>query len=117
MISPGGSPRIPACLSFALVKEPKAPIIHTSSYMIRVEDLVSQLSRHPSALKLAVVGSGQSASEVLLDLYARLQSIPVGEAGSQHELHLIMRNGSLKPSDDSPFVNEIFNPEGMHSRR
>ncbi|KLO14186.1 hypothetical protein SCHPADRAFT_826848 [Schizopora paradoxa] len=111
IISPGGSPRVPACLSFALVKQPEAPIIHTSSYMLRIEDLLSRLSRRPTTLKLAIVGSGQSASEVLLDLHSRLQSIAVGETGSQHELHLIMRNGSFKPSDDSPFVNEIFNPE------
>ena len=106
---------MPACLSFALLKEPKAPIIHTSSYMLRIEDLISRLSCRPSTLKLAIVGSGQSASEVLLDLHSRLQSIPVGEAASRHELHLIMRNGSFKPSDDSPFVNEIFNPEGVYS--
>jgi lysine/ornithine N-monooxygenase len=63
-------------------------------------------------LRIAVIGAGQSAAEVAIDLHSRLASIPV--AGEKtHTLDMIIRKGSLKPSDDSPFVNEIFNPESQ----
>lgn len=51
---------------------------------------------------------------MLLDLHARLSEIKVvgGEGvGVRHELEMLFRKGSLKPSDDSPFANEIFDPE------
>lgn len=62
------------------------------------------------SLRIAVLGSGQSAAEVSLDLHGRLRGMGIS-AGQAHDLHLIIRGGSLKPSDDSPFANEIFNPE------
>ena len=44
-----------------------------------------------------------------MDLYERLADIAPGTSG-RHQLDLIFRKGSLKPSDDSPFANEIFDP-------
>ena len=85
------------------------PIIHTASYMNSITSLLSrQLQKHRS-LKIAFVGSGQSAAECLIDVYKRLELWPCVEA--PHEIHMIIRKGSLKPSDDSPFVNEIFDPD------
>jgi L-ornithine N5-oxygenase len=60
------------------------------------------------SLRVAVIGSGQSAAEVTMDFRDRLGSIPT--VGSRHEVDMIIRKGSLKPSDDSPFANEIFDP-------
>jgi len=72
--------------------------------------MLAMTGRVNRPLRIAVLGSGQSAAEVLLDLHQRLTGMGV-DAGQAHDLHLIIRGGSLKPSDDSPFVNEIFNPE------
>ncbi|KIJ69298.1 hypothetical protein HYDPIDRAFT_24148 [Hydnomerulius pinastri MD-312] len=110
IISPGGSPRIPRPLENI---HPRGRTVHSSSYLPSVEPLLKLLkSSNPGCLplRIAVVGSGQSAAEVLLDLHSRLSSIPI--AGTRrHTLDMIIRKGSLKPSDDSPFANEIFNPE------
>ncbi|KAG8741742.1 hypothetical protein FRC10_002520 [Ceratobasidium sp. 414] len=98
-------------------------ITHTSTYVQRVPDILKAVvtstgpSRSPSptgsnsstqnglvtarALRIAVLGSGQSSAEVLLDLHCY----------RGHQLDLIIRKGSLKPSDDSPFANGVFDPE------
>jgi L-ornithine N5-monooxygenase len=65
---------------------------------------VSHLSR---PLRVAVIGSGQSAAEVTMDVRNRLASVP---ADGRHVVDMLIRKGSLKPSDDSPFANEIFDP-------
>lgn len=110
IISPGGSPRIPGPLASNWVPE---CMIHSSTYLTSVIPLLNSLqSRSPDGrpLRIAVIGSGQSSAEIVIDLHSRLTAIPViGEKA--HTLDLIIRKGSLKPSDDSPFVNEIFNPE------
>lgn len=51
--------------------------------------------------RVAVIGAGQSAAEVFIDLARRFPHV---------EASLVIRSGALKPADDSPFVNEIFNP-------
>ncbi|KAF8844468.1 hypothetical protein BDN67DRAFT_962822 [Paxillus ammoniavirescens] len=110
IISPGGSPHIPKPLAATCTQ---GRTIHSSTYLTSVEPLLDSLqSSYPGGrpLRIAVIGAGQSAAEVVIDLHSRLASIPV--AGEKtHTLDMIIRKGSLKPSDDSPFVNEIFNPE------
>lgn len=106
-------------------------IIHSSAYATSITSLLSTLTTSLSAfpspssssapvvatttrpLRVAVVGCGQSATEVLLNLHERLNEIKVvgGGQGVRHELDMLFRKGSLKPSDDSPFANEIFDPE------
>jgi len=51
---------------------------------------------------VAVVGAGQSAAEIFVDLQGRSHA---------PEVDLIMRARSIRPSDDSPFVNEVFNAD------
>lgn len=68
-----------------------------------ITGILDDLLRQSRPLRIAVVGSGQSAAEVTLNLRERL-------SGTCHEIDMIMRRGSLKPSDDSPFANEIFDP-------
>ena len=92
VISIGGQPRIPD--SFLSLKgDPR--VIHSSSYL-------QEIKQYPSANRIAVVGGGQSAAEIFMDLHDRFQTTQVD---------LIMRARSIKPSDDSPFVNEIFNAD------
>ena len=72
-------------------------IFHSSRYLEQLDRLI-KASQPPR--RVAVIGGGQSAAEVFLDL-----------VGRGIETTLITRGEALKPSDDSPFVNEIFNPQ------
>ena len=106
IISPGGTPKLPPALS---IHWPHPRIFHSSSYISSAEAFFSSLPQSSEPLRIAVIGAGQSATEVLLDLHSRLNSIAL-PAGKKHVLDMIFRKGSLKPSDDSPFSNEIFDP-------
>ncbi|KAJ5232747.1 L-ornithine N(5)-monooxygenase [Penicillium chermesinum] len=74
-------------------------IIHSSKYCT---GLPSVLKNESESYRIAVVGSGQSAAEIFHDLQRRYPN---------SKTTLILRDTALRPSDDSPFVNEIFNPE------
>ena len=78
--------------------------------MTCIGSLLDKLSQSAVPLKIAMVGSGQSCAECLLELYNRLENLPSGG----HQIDMIIRKDSLKPSDDTPFVNEIFDPERMY---
>lgn len=78
-------------------------VMHTSEYQVRIG---SSLPDAGKAYSIAVVGSGQSAAEVFNDLHARYPNATT---------KLIMRDTAMRPSDDSPFVNEVFNPEAVDS--
>jgi L-ornithine N5-monooxygenase len=52
--------------------------------------------------RVAVIGAGQTAAELFLDLQSRFPDAAID---------MIFRGHALKPADDSPFVNEIFNPD------
>jgi L-ornithine N5-monooxygenase len=92
VIGVGGAANIPE--SFAHLKDDPR-VFHSSHYLSRIEAL-----EHPQ--RIAVVGIGQSAAEIFLDLEKRFATA---------HIDLITRARSIKPSDDSPFVNEIFNAE------
>lgn len=91
----GGAPLQPAC--FAGIDD--ARVFHSSDYLHRTERLLAD-RREP--LRVAVVGSGQSAAEIYRDLGQRFAHVDAA---------LVMRAHALKPSDDSPFVNETFDPD------
>ena len=92
IISVGGRPSIPECFA-PLKHDPR--VFHSNNYL-------GEIARHESVKRIAVVGAGQSASEIFMDLH--------GRPNAPH-VDLIMRARAIKPSDDSPFVNEIFNPD------
>jgi len=102
---------------------PHYKIIHSSVYSTSIHSILSsialsrnataELSHHP--VKVAVIGGGQSAAEVVIDLRPKLQDVLASLRNedrnpARHEIDLIISRGSLKPSDDSPFSNEIFDP-------
>ncbi|MGF6232278.1 L-ornithine N5-oxygenase [Inquilinus ginsengisoli] len=95
VVATGGSPRIPA--AFATLRG-ESRVLHSSFYLDRIHGL--GLARRPSA-RVAVIGGGQSAAEITLDLHGRFPQLGID---------LIYRGHALKPSDNTPFVNEIFNP-------
>ncbi|KAI1134212.1 L-ornithine 5-monooxygenase [Hypoxylon sp. FL0543] len=98
LLAIGGQPSIPKCLPS---NHPR--VIHSSQYA----HLVPQILDNPqSPYRVAVVGAGQSAAEI----FSNVQTLYPNSRTS-----LIMRSEFLKPSDDSPFVNSIFNPSFVDS--
>jgi len=95
VVAVGGVPHIPAVLR-AVADDPR--VVHTSGYL---DSPVAAGTAGP-APRVAVIGGGQSAAEVTLDL---------GDRFPDATIDLVFRGHALKPSDSSPFVNEIFNPE------
>ncbi|ODV90027.1 hypothetical protein CANCADRAFT_99623 [Tortispora caseinolytica NRRL Y-17796] len=96
-LSVGGEPSFPKCLQN--LRSSSRSILHSSEYMYSLEHIDDRLSGCGS---VAVIGSGQSAAEIFMDLLKRFPNVKVD---------LIIRGYALRPSDDSPFVNEIFDPE------
>lgn len=94
VVSVGGAPSIPDTF---LPLRGHARVFHSSNYLASLE----RLGQSGPVRRVAVIGSGQSAAEIFLDLHGREGNI---------EVDLVSRAPALKPADDSPFVNEIFNP-------
>ncbi|MDC8759692.1 lysine N(6)-hydroxylase/L-ornithine N(5)-oxygenase family protein [Janthinobacterium fluminis] len=90
VVSVGGSPAIPD--SFAAFKDDER-VFHSSAYL-------TGLARLKDARRIAVIGAGQSAAEIFMDLH-----------GKNFNVDLITRGRAIKPADDSPFINEIFNAD------
>ncbi|MES2207685.1 MAG: SidA/IucD/PvdA family monooxygenase [Pseudomonadota bacterium] len=90
----GGKAYVPE--PFATMKDTR--IIHSSQYLTTIAQRKNDLL---TPLSIAVIGSGQSAAEILLDLYDRFPNA---------NIDLIMRSSNLKPSEDGPSINTIFNP-------
>lgn len=93
VIAVGGKPRIPTPFP-----QGHPRVIHSARYLNAMPRL---LEDRDGQYRIAVVGCGQSAAETFNDLHSRYPSSVVT---------LVIPNGALKPSDDSPFVNEIFDP-------
>jgi L-ornithine N5-oxygenase len=70
---------------------------HCADYLVRVTELAAGRS-------FVVVGSGQSAVEVALDLYDRFPGAAV---------HLVSSQFGIGPSDQGPLVNQIFDPASV----
>lgn len=96
----GGTPNVPD--DFRSLRD-DVRVFHSSTYL-------KDIARHPCARRIAVIGAGQSAAEIFMDLQGRPH---------QPQVDLIMRARAIRPSDDSPFVNEVFNvdfTDYMYSR-
>lgn len=95
VVSTGGTPRVPGV--FANLKvDPR--VFHHSSYLSGLERLSCSQGK---SMRIAVIGSGQSAAEAFIDLHESFPSVKVD---------MVLRASALKPADDSPFVNEVFSP-------
>lgn len=80
-----------------------AKVVHSSQYSMRV---ASALPDPSAKYNIAVVGNGQSAAEIFNDLPSKYPNANVT---------IIIKGSALRPSDDSPFVNEVFNPDRVDS--
>jgi len=92
VIAVGGRPRIPKEFP---QNHPR--VIHSSRYRTGTR----KLSEPQKPLKIAVIGAGQSAAEIFNDLPSQFPN---------STSYLLIKGDALRPSDDSPFVNEIFDP-------
>lgn len=92
VVSVGGRPRIPEVFA-GWMKDGR--IFHTSGYL-------SALARQPRLERVAVIGGGQSAAEIFMHLH---------EHPARPRVDMLIRGHTIRPSDDSPFVNEIFNAD------
>lgn len=98
VIAIGGQANIP---SFLPISHPQ--VIHSSSYL---KQIGKALPESDKPYTIAVIGGGQSAAETFNDLQTRYPNA---------RTRLIIRGSALRPSDDSPFVNEVFDPERVDS--
>jgi len=94
VIAVGGKPMLP--IEFPQ-KHPA--VLHSSAYSTKVHSVLKDPTKK---YHIAVIGSGQSAAEIFNDLPSRFPNAKVT---------MIIKNSALRPSDDSPFVNEVFDPE------
>ncbi|KFY20516.1 hypothetical protein V493_07665 [Pseudogymnoascus sp. VKM F-4281 (FW-2241)] len=112
VVATGGSPAVPTLFA-PFVTGPDARFLHSSQYATSIGRLSETLSLSPSPLSsstaaataaphLVVIGGGQSAAEIYVDLSTRFP---------HSRVTLLVKDTSLRPSDDSPFVNEIFDPD------
>lgn len=96
VISSGGTPRIPEMFKGF---RGDGRIFHHSTYL-------SSLAKLPCSegkpMRIAIIGSGQSAAEAFIDLHDSFPSV---------EADMLVRGSALKPADSSPFVNEVFAPQ------
>lgn len=93
VIASGGRPNIPEPFPS---NHPR--VIHSSKFSYISKQI---LKDHDAPYKVAVVGNGQSAAEIFDFLHTNYPN---------SNTRLLIKGGALRPSDDSPFVNEIFNP-------
>ncbi|PWB35620.1 ornithine monooxygenase [Pseudomonas sp. SDI] len=96
VVGSGGTPKIPPL--FTPFKS-DARVFHHSQYLASLEQLPCAKGE---PMRVAIVGSGQSAAEAFIDLNDSYPSVKVD---------MILRASALKPADDSPFVNEVFAPD------
>lgn len=77
-----------------------------SSRIFHNHNLLSSLETLPLRpnMRFLVVGAGQSAAEVVAYLH---------ETYSDAEVHASLRRFGYSPSDDSPYVNRIFDPASV----
>jgi L-ornithine N5-oxygenase len=93
VVALGGRPSIPGH-----IPANHSSVVHSSKYRSTVSDILPDRN---AAYTFAILGGGQSAAEIFRDLHTRFPN---------SETTLIIRNSALRPSDDSPFVNEVFDP-------
>jgi len=92
VVATGRSPNIPA---FAQGKT-SADVFHSSVFCQRVHNWRDK--------RVAIIGGGQSAAEILNHLLSNAERLP-------GKIRLISRRSNLLQLDDSPFANEWFTPE------
>ncbi|KAI9736682.1 MAG: hypothetical protein M1834_000886 [Cirrosporium novae-zelandiae] len=74
-------------------------ILHSSCYSMTVQKALPDQNKN---YRIAIIGNGQSGAEIFNDLHTRYPNA---------HTKMFIKGPHLRPSDDSPFVNEIFDPD------
>lgn len=98
IVAAGGRPNIPKPLP-----QGHPRVVHSSQYSQAIPKL---LDNPQQPYNVVVIGSGQSAAEIFDNLHSHYPN---------SKTRLLIRGAALRPSDDSPFVNEIFDPSRVSS--
>lgn len=93
VLAAGLQPHLPDCLT----EGPR--VWHSARHLHRVGELDAA-----AALEVVVIGAGQSAAEIILDLRGRLP---------QARIHAVHNRFGLMPSDATPYANQIFDPQSV----
>lgn len=94
VVAVGGIPAVPDVFR----KFRGGRLFHSSEFLTGLKTHCSDKQAH---LRFGVVGSGQSAVEIIHYLS---ENYPLAQ------VHSIFRKSAYKPADNSPFVNEVFFP-------
>lgn len=92
VVSVGGSPYIPEL--FRPFRSSRR-VIHSHNY-------TAEIGKHAEAKRVAIIGAGQSAAEIFMAL---------NDHPNAPKVDFIMRARALKPADDSPYSNQIFDAD------
>lgn len=92
VVAVGGQPKFPSAVQ---VKHDSERVWHSSQYLHKIARLREPAQGH----RFVVIGRGQSAAEIALDIHGRFPHASVT---------CMFRGYGLKPSDSSEFVNGIF---------
>jgi L-ornithine N5-oxygenase len=92
VLGPGRQPRIPAAFRPHL----GAKVFHLNDYLRRME------GQDLAGARIAVLGSSQSAVEIILDLMGRSETA---------RIHAVHRSFSFRLKDTSPFSDHVYFPE------
>jgi hypothetical protein len=107
LFSTGGAPFVPPLLRS---EELKSKVVHSSEFLGRGKELLAQIgSVQGRTKKVAVCGAGQSACEIFMAL-ASADSLVSSGGAERTQVDLLIHRGALRPADDSPFSNEVFDP-------
>lgn len=98
IVAVGGTPKLPSAFPELEQIKNMPSITHSSRYKSWRDEFVNTIENP----RIGIVGAGQSAAEIFVDLVGR---------HPQGNIDIINRERSIHPADDSPFVNEIFDPE------
>lgn len=101
VVAAGGDPAVPEPFA-AHLRDRR--VIHSSWYLPGIAQALGAPRLDGPEPRILVVGGGQSAVEIVTDL---------GQRYPRARIDLAIRASALKPADDSPFVNEIFDPASV----
>jgi lysine N6-hydroxylase len=97
VLGTGTVPYLPECVRDAATHETAGPVIHSSDYLARRDELTSRRS-------ITVVGSGQSAAEVYLDLLT-------AQPNYDFQLAWLTRSPRFFPLEYTKLTLELTSPE------
>jgi lysine N6-hydroxylase/L-ornithine N5-oxygenase len=90
VVAVGGTVKIPENFTH-LKNDPR--VFHSHQYL-------QEIDKQDSAKNIAIIGAGQSAAELFVNLHGR---------ATAPKVDMVIRSNTLRPADSSPFVNEVFN--------